>query len=68
MNDNYKLLAELSNENLRLTSDKLRAEDALTTAKREERRLREEMRRIVGGANQEQHLQTGGRGEQAFVC
>ena len=64
MNDNYKLLAELSNENLRLTSDKLRAEDALAAAKREERRTREEMRRIVGA---EPHLQGKGTKKQAIL-
>lgn len=54
MNENYKLLAELSNENLKLTGDKLKAEEILTAARKEERRLRDEIRRRDSYERQQQ--------------
>lgn len=35
MNDNYKLMAEISNENLRLAGEKLRVEKVLEEANKE---------------------------------
>ena len=43
MNDNYKLVAELSNENLKLTGDKVRAEEMVEDLKRQQSALRGEL-------------------------
>ena len=43
MNDNYKLVAELSNENLKLTGDKVRVEEVLDAMRKDQKRLREEL-------------------------
>ena len=43
MNDNYKLVAELSNENLKLTGDKVRAEEMVEDLKRQQSVLRGEL-------------------------
>ena len=43
LNDNYKLMAEMSNENLRLTGENARAEERAEEMRREQRTLREEL-------------------------
>lgn len=43
INDNYKLVAELSNENLKLTGEKLRAEEMLEDIKKEHNVLKDEL-------------------------
>ena len=43
MNDNYKLVAELSNENLKLTGDKVRAEEMVEDLKKQQSTLRSEL-------------------------
>ena len=43
INDNYKLVAELSNENLKLTGEKLRAEEMLEDVKKEHSVLKDEL-------------------------
>ena len=43
MNDNYKLVAELSNENLKLTGDKVRAEEMVEELKKQQSALRGEL-------------------------
>ena len=43
MNDNYKLVAELSNENLKLTGDKVRAEEMAEDLKKQQSTLRSEL-------------------------
>ncbi len=43
MNDNYKLVAELSNENLKLAGDKVRAEELVEDLKKDQSALRNEL-------------------------
>ena len=47
LNENYRLVAGLSSENLKLSSDKLKAEDAVNEVVKEQARLKQELQKAV---------------------
>jgi hypothetical protein len=63
MNDNYKLVAELSNENLKLTGDKSKAEEVAEDLKRDQIALRGELnsaQRVLEQLNYSRNSGVGG--------
>ena len=47
LNENYRLVAGLSSENLKLSSEKLKAEDAVNEVVKEQARLKQELQKAV---------------------